>query len=70
MESFDVTTGGKNSGGQGQQNQGAWNELTKQQQQRQFWASPRGYQTAEADIPSAQVKYTKQQGQAMLDIHY
>lgn len=68
MESFDVTTGGKGSGNQGQ-NQNAWRELAKQQQQ-QSWASPRGYQTAQADLPSGQAAYQRQQGQSMLDIHY
>jgi flagellar hook-length control protein FliK len=65
MESFDVTTGGKGSGNQGQ-NQSAWRELAKQQQQQQFWASPRGYNIAQADLPSGQ----GYQRQSMLDIHY
>jgi flagellar hook-length control protein FliK len=69
MESFDVTTGGKGSGNQGQ-NQNAWRELTRQQQQQQFWTSPRGYQTAQADLPSGQAAYLRQQGHSMLDIHY
>ena len=69
MESFEVTTGGKGPGGQGQ-NQNAWRELVKQQHQQQIWASPRGYQTAQADLPSGQAAYQKQQGQSMLDIHY
>ncbi|MBC7964090.1 MAG: flagellar hook-length control protein FliK, partial [Steroidobacteraceae bacterium] len=42
VESFDVTTGGKGSGNQGQ-NQNAWRELAKQQQN---WATPHGYNTA------------------------
>lgn len=71
MESFDVTTGGKGSGNQGQ-NQSAWRELAKQQQQQQqqFWAPPRGYQTAQADLPSGQEAYQRQRGDSMLDIHY
>jgi flagellar hook-length control protein FliK len=68
MESFDVTTGGKGSG-QGQ-NQNAWRELAKQQHQHQVWASPRSYQSAQADFPSPSVTYQKQTGQSMLDIHY
>lgn len=68
MESFDVTTGGKGSGNQGQ-NHNAWRELERQQQQQQFWTSTRGYHTAQADPLPAQV-YQRQQGQAMLDIHY
>jgi hypothetical protein len=68
MESFDVTTGGKGSGNQGQ-NQNAWRELAKQQQQ-QHWTSPHGYHTAQADVPSGQATYQRQQGQSMLDIHY
>jgi flagellar hook-length control protein FliK len=68
MESFDVTTGGKGSGNQGQ-NQNAWSELAKQQQQ-QSWTSPRGYHAAQADLPSGQAAYQRQQGQSMLDIHY
>jgi hypothetical protein len=68
MESFDVTTGGKGSGNQGQ-NQNAWRELAKQQQQ-QHWTSPRGYHTAQADVPSGQATYQRQQVQSMLDIHY
>ncbi|NTV49005.1 MAG: hypothetical protein HGB32_02305 [Geobacteraceae bacterium] len=68
MESFDVTTGGKGSGNQGQ-NQNAWRELAKQQQQ-QSWVSPRGYQVARADLPSGHVGGQRQQGQSMLDIHY
>ena len=69
MESFDVTTGGKGSGNQGQ-NQNAWRELAKQQQQQQLWASPRSYQTAQANLSSGQAAYQRQQGQSMLDIHY
>jgi flagellar hook-length control protein FliK len=69
MESFDVTTGGKGSGNQGQ-NQNAWRELARQQQQQQFWTSPRGYQTAQAAPPSDSAAYQRQQGQTMLDIHY
>ena len=69
MESFDVSTGGKGSGNQGQ-NQSAWRELAKQQQQQQSWTSPRGYHTAQADVPSDQTAYQRQQGQTMLDIHY
>ncbi|MDD2897294.1 MAG: flagellar hook-length control protein FliK [Desulfuromonadaceae bacterium] len=68
MESFDVTTGGKGTG-QGQ-NQNAWRELAKQQQQQQIWLSPRGYQTAHADVPAGKAAYQKQHGQSMLDIHY
>ncbi|MEI6205710.1 MAG: flagellar hook-length control protein FliK [Desulfuromonadales bacterium] len=69
MESFDVTTGGKGSGNQGQ-NQNAWRELAKQQQQQQFWTSPRGYHTAQAVLPSAQATYQRQKEHLMLDIHY
>ena len=69
MESFDVTTGGKGSGNQGQ-NQNAWRELAKQQQQQQFWTSPSGYQTAQADLPSDNAAYQRHQGQSILDIHY
>lgn len=68
MESFDVTTGGKGSGNQGQ-NQNAWRELAKQQNQQQLWTSPRGYHTAQADLPTGPV-YQRQLGQTMLDIHY
>jgi len=67
MQSFDVTTGGKGSGSQGQ-NQNAWSELAKQQQQ--FWAPPRGYQLAQAGAPSDSAAYQRYQGQTMLDIHY
>jgi hypothetical protein len=71
MESFDVTTGGKGSENQGQgQNQTAWRELAKQQQQQRFWTSPRGYQVAQTDIPVNSTGYLKQQGHSMLDIHY
>lgn len=69
MESFDVTTGGKGSGNQGQ-NQNAWRELAKQQQQQQFWTSNRGYAAAQADLPSGNAAYMKQPGNSMLDIHY
>ncbi len=69
MESFDVTTGGKGSNSQGQ-NQNAWRELNKQQQQQQLWASPRSYHTAQADLPSGPAAYPKQHGHSMLDIHY
>ncbi len=69
MESFDVTTGGKGSGNTGQ-NQHAWRELAKQQQQQQFLTSARGYLTAQADLPSGHAVYRKQHGQSMLDIHY
>lgn len=69
MESFDVTSGGKGSGNQGQ-NQNAWRELAKQQQQQQSWTSPRGYQIAQADLPSGRAVYQRQQEQSMLDIHY
>jgi flagellar hook-length control protein FliK len=69
MESFDVTTGGKGSGNQGQ-NQNAWRELTKQQQQQQLWMSPRGYAAAQADLPSELAMPQRRQGQSMLDIHY
>ncbi|MDD2851653.1 MAG: flagellar hook-length control protein FliK [Desulfuromonadaceae bacterium] len=69
MESFDVTTGGKGSGSQGQ-NQNAWKELVKQQQQQQFWSSPRGNNLAQADLPTSQGAYQRQAGQSMFDIHY
>jgi hypothetical protein len=69
MESFDVTTGGKGSGGQGQ-NSNAWRELAKQQQQQQFWGGARGYSVTQADLPAGNVAYMKQSGQSMLDIHY
>jgi hypothetical protein len=69
MESFDVTADGKGSGNQGQ-SQNAWRELAKQQQQQQLWTSSRGYYTAQADLPSVQTAYQKQQGHSMLDIHY
>jgi len=70
MESFDVTTGGKGSGNQGQ-NQNAWRELTKQQQEQQFWASSRGSAKAQADLPSVQsTQHQRQRGHSMLDIHY
>ncbi|MFA7403591.1 MAG: flagellar hook-length control protein FliK [Pelobacteraceae bacterium] len=69
MESFDVTTGGKGSGSQAQ-NQNAWRELAKQQQQQQFWTVPRGNNYVQADLPSDQAAYLRQQGQSMLDIHY
>lgn len=68
MESFDVTTGGKGSGSQGQ-NQNAWRELARQQQQ-QIWTSPRVYQAAQADLPSGQEVSQRQHGHTMLDIHY
>ncbi|MDD2540109.1 MAG: flagellar hook-length control protein FliK [Desulfuromonadaceae bacterium] len=68
MQSFDVTTGGKGSGNHGQ-NQSAWRELAKQQQQYQSWTSP-GYHIAQADLSSGQAAYQKRQGQSMLDIHY
>ena len=69
MESFDVTTGGNNSEKQGQ-NQNAWRELAKQQQQQQFLASSRGYHVAQADLSSGQKVFQRQQGDSMLDIHY
>lgn len=68
VESFDVTTNGKGSGNQGQ-NQNAWRELAKQQEQ-ESWMAPRGYQTARADLPTGQRVYQRQQGEKMLDIHY
>jgi flagellar hook-length control protein FliK len=69
MESFDVTTGGKGSGNQGQ-NQNAWRELAKQQQQQQFWTPPHGYHAVQADVSPGQTANQRQQGQSMLDIHY
>jgi len=69
MESFDVTTGGKGSGSQGQ-NQNAWRELAKHQQQQQLWASPRGYNTAQASVLSGNAAYQRKTEHAMLDIHY
>jgi flagellar hook-length control protein FliK len=68
MESFDITTGGKNSGNQGQ-NQNAWRELARQQQQ-QFWTSSGRYLSAQADLPSGQAAYQRQKEHSMLDIHY
>jgi hypothetical protein len=71
MESFDVTTGGKGSGNNQGQNQNAWQELAKKQQQQQLWTSPRGYTTtAQADLPSGAAAYQSQKGRSMLDIHY
>jgi len=69
MESFDVTTGGKGSGTPGQ-NQNAWQELAKKQQQQQLWTSTRGYATAQADLPSDAAAYQSNKGRSMLDIHY
>ncbi|HIJ87771.1 MAG TPA: hypothetical protein HPP97_08830 [Desulfuromonadales bacterium] len=74
MESFDVTTGGKGSGNQGQ-NQNAWRELMQQQQQQQqqqqYWTAPRGYGVVQAELPSGPaVQQQRRQGQSMLDIHY
>ena len=73
MESFDITTGGKGSANQGQ-NQNAWRELMQQQQQqqqqRQFWTSPRGYAVAQSNSPSVSAMHQGRQGQSMLDIHY
>ncbi len=68
MESFDITTGGKNSGNQGQ-NQNAWRELARQQQQ-QFWTSSGRYLSAQADLPSGQSAYQRKKEHPMLDIHY
>ncbi len=68
MESFDVTTGGKGSEYQGQ-NQSAWRELAKQQQQ-QFWTSTGGNRTSPANISSGQLAYQNKTEHKMLDIHY
>ncbi len=73
MESFDITTGGKGSANQGQ-NQNAWRELMQQQQQQQqqqqFLASSRGYAVAQSNSPSESVMQQTRQGESMLDIHY
>lgn len=69
MESFDVTSGGKGSDGQGQ-NQQAWRELARQQQMQQFWTSPRGYHPVQAGLPSVTAALRQRVGQSMLDIHY
>ena len=72
MESFDITTGGKGSANQGQ-NQNAWRELMQQQQQQQqqqFWASSRGYAVAQSNSPSEPAMQQIRQGESMLDIHY
>ena len=67
MTSFDVSTGGKSSGNQSQ-NQNAWREMAKQQQQS--WMSGRTFNASRADIPSSQAAYQRHQGTSMLDIHY
>jgi len=73
MESFDITTGGKGSANQGQ-NQNAWRELMQQQQQQQqqqqFLASTRGYAVAQSNSPSESAMQQTRQGESMLDIHY
>jgi flagellar hook-length control protein FliK len=69
MESFDVTTGGKGSGSQGQ-NQNAWRELAKQQQQQQFWTSTGGYRNHQASAATNLPAYSPKKEHAMLDIHY
>jgi flagellar hook-length control protein FliK len=71
MESFDVTTGGKGSGNQGQ-NQNAWRELMQQQQQQQqqYWTSSRGYTVAQAVPLSEAAIQQRRPGESMLDIHY
>ena len=67
VESFDVSTGGKGSGNQGQ-NPNAWRELAKQQQQ-QNWVTPSAYNVARAVVLSGPKTYQNQQG-STLDIHY
>ncbi len=71
MESFDVTTGGKGSGNQGQ-NQNAWRELMQQQQQQQQqnWTSSRSYTVAQAVPLSEAAIQQRRLGESMLDIHY
>jgi flagellar hook-length control protein FliK len=71
MESFDVTTGGKGSGNQGQ-NQNAWRELMQQQQQQQqqYWTSSRGYSVAQVNPLSEAAIQKSRIGESMLDIHY
>ena len=71
MESFDVTTGGKGSGNQGQ-NHNAWRELMQQQQQQQqqSWTSSRGYSVAQVNPLSEAAIHKSRIGEPMLDIHY
>jgi flagellar hook-length control protein FliK len=69
MESFEVTTGGKNLEGQGQ-SQNSWRESAKQQQKQQFWTSPRGSNVTKEETQAGQVAYNRQQEHSMLDIHY
>ncbi|MDD2365545.1 MAG: flagellar hook-length control protein FliK, partial [Desulfuromonadaceae bacterium] len=69
MESFDVTTGGRDSSNLGQ-NQNAWRELAKQQQQQRLWRTPDGFYNERSSLPSIQTSYQIKSAHEMLDIHY
>jgi flagellar hook-length control protein FliK len=71
MESFDVTSNGRGSGNPGDNNQNAWRELAKQQQQQQFWSSVTGGTLApQAEVLPGQSLELTSDGRSRLDIHY
>jgi flagellar hook-length control protein FliK len=69
VEKFDVTTGGGNTGSQGNNAQGEWRELAKNRQSQQ-WFSAGGYRTPLVEtVPSLPI-YQAQTGQGMVDLHF
>jgi len=68
MDSFDVSTGGNNSG-MAEREQDAWRGLTQQRQQN-AWMAADGYRLPSVAVNQAQPVYQARSAHSMVDLHF